>query len=359
MRPSANARKLSSPGPLTPPPLRRDSPVSNRLATAASSSSLPTSFSPMNDGLGSGFGGGGFDEFGAASDENDTDEEDEEDEEDSDGGSSSSLSGPSPEALRRIARNAARLHAAALGGAAVPDVSRALALPCRLLALPRSFRVAIVDADVSEIVGRTNQSDTVGQTNQSDLAKASSVRGWMRTGAAARAYAAAVLEGCGRCVRAMGEPTLAALAGCRDLRTLAPRLHASLVRELGLCRVATLGGAGVHAIFRGSGSIGVMLPAPLMAAAGPLPPLKGGGGAVGGGRLWRSGKHAGGVQEQGEGSRRAVRADPGDRGFQPGRGRVARREGAGFVVRRQGRKHPLVRGADGVEAGPGGGGGRG
>ena len=100
VRPSANAPKLSSPGPLTPPPLRRDSPVSNRLATAASSSSLPTSFSPMNDGLGSGFGGGGFDEFGAASDENDTDEEDEEDEEDSDGGSSSSLSGPSPEALQ-------------------------------------------------------------------------------------------------------------------------------------------------------------------------------------------------------------------------------------------------------------------
>ena len=79
-------------------------------------------------------------------------------------------------------------------------------------------------------------------------------------------------------------------------------------------------------------------------------------------RLWRGGKHAGGVQEQGEGSRRSVRADPRDRGFEPGgfgRVRVARREGAGLVVHRQGRKHPLVRGADGVEAGPGGGGGRG
>ena len=235
----------------------------------------------MNDGSASGGGGGGtpvgFDEFGAASDEDNTDEDDEED---GDGGSERSLS--------RTARNAARLHAAALGGGAVPDVSRELALPCRLLALPRSFRVTIVDAEMSEIVGRTNQSEIVGRTNQSDLAKASSVRGWMRTGAAARAYAAAVLQGCGRCVHAMGEPTLAALAGCRDLRTLAPRLHASLVRELGLCRVAKSQAARVCKTARASessrrGSIGVMLPAPLMAAAGPLPPLKGGGGAVGGG----------------------------------------------------------------------------
>ena len=268
-RPPAVAPNLSSPGPLTPPPLRRDSPASNRLATAASSSSsLSTGFSPMNDGSGSGGGGGGtpvgFDEFGAASDEDNTDEDDEED---GDGGSERSLS--------RTARNAARLHAAALGGGAVPDVSRELALPCRLLALPRSFRVAIVDADVSEIVGRTNQSDIVGQTNQSDLAKASSVRGWMRTGAAARAYAAAVLQGCGRCVHAMGEPTLAALAGCRDLRTLAPRLHASLVRELGLCRVAKSHVSTRLSESSRRGSIGVMLPAPLMAAAGPLPPLKG------------------------------------------------------------------------------------
>ena len=125
MRPSSVAL-ASSPGPLTPPPLRRDSPATNALASS-SVSSLPTP--SYNDGFSLGGGGTpvGFDEF-AASDEDDTDdtdEGDEGDEEDRDGGGR----GGSPAVLSRMARNAARLHAAAIASGVVPDVSRELAIP--------------------------------------------------------------------------------------------------------------------------------------------------------------------------------------------------------------------------------------
>jgi hypothetical protein len=195
----------------------------------------------------------GLDDFGAGS-SSDPDEDSDVD----DGKASHSP-------LVRSAVVAARLHAATLS--VCPDVSREIAPLVRLLAMPRS------------------------------LAADHPNDGWIRTGAAAHAYAASVLADAGRAVLAVGESALAALAASASLRKLRPRLHASLVRELGLCRIAARQAqasssnrvnswGGVNGDGSSSTShAGVMLPAPLMAAAGPLPPLKGGGGGgvVGGG----------------------------------------------------------------------------
>ena len=238
----------ASPGPLTPPPLRRDSPAKGSgVQGSGGSDFLDVDFD------GTGTPRVGLDDFGAGS-SSDPDE-------DSDMDDCKAPHSP----LVRSAVVAARLHAATLS--VCPDVSREIAPLVRLLAMPRS------------------------------LAADHPNDGWIRTGTAAHAYAASVLADAGRVVLAVGESALAALAASASLRKLRPRLHASLVRELGLCRIAARQAqasssnrvnswGGVNGDGSSSTShAGVMLPAPLMAAAGPLPPLKGGGGGgvVGGG----------------------------------------------------------------------------
>ena len=238
----------ASPGPLTPPPLRRDSPAKGSGVQGSGGSDF------LDVDLdGTGTPRVGLDDFGAGS-SSDPDE-------DSDMDDCKAPHSP----LVRSAVIAARLHAATLS--VCPDVSREIAPLVRLLAMPRS------------------------------LAADHPNDGWIRTGTAAHAYAASVLADAGRVVLAVGESALAALAASASLRKLRPRLHASLVRELGLCRIAARQAqasssnrvnswGGVNGDGSSSTShAGVMLPAPLMAAAGPLPPLKGGGGGgvVGGG----------------------------------------------------------------------------
>ena len=101
--------------------------------------------------------------------------------------------------------------------------------------------------------------------------------GLIPDGDAARRYASLVVSRAGRVPSASGEAALTALVGSSALRRHAPATRESLARRLAAFRRAetlNLARSG------DGGGVGVLLPAPLMAAAGPAPP-RGVGGVAG------------------------------------------------------------------------------
>ena len=148
--------------------------------------------------------------------------------------------------LLPAARRAAELHGAALAGGAASDLSVEMAFVLRLLAVKED----VFDAPRA---------------------------GLIPDGDAARRYASLVVSRAGRVPSASGEAALTALVGSSALRRHAPATRESLARRLAAFRRAetlNLARSG------DGGGVGVLLPAPLMAAAGPAPP-RGVGGVAG------------------------------------------------------------------------------
>ena len=148
--------------------------------------------------------------------------------------------------LLPAARRAAELHGAALAGGAASDLSVEMAFVLRLLAV---------------------------KEDAFDAPRA----GLIPDGDAARRYASLVVSRAGRVPSASGEAALTALVGSSALRRHAPATRESLARRLAAFRRAetlNLARSG------DGGGVGVLLPAPLMAAAGPAPP-RGVGGVAG------------------------------------------------------------------------------
>jgi hypothetical protein len=121
-----------------------------------------------------------------------------------------------PVELAPALRSLASLHAAALRFGYPLDQASNLASVCRLLAVPGGLEVAVDDGLSTE--------------------DASLV---VRTGREAHAYACAVLARIPTVACALGESALEALVESSVLAAHAPSLHAKLVRELGIIRVAS------------------------------------------------------------------------------------------------------------------------
>jgi len=113
----------------------------------------------------------------------------------------------------------ASLHAAALRFGYPLDQASNLASVCRLLAVPGGLRVVIDDDD-----------DGLSRHQAAVV---------VRTGREAHAYACAVLARIPTVACALGESALEALVESSVLAAHAPSLHAKLVRELGVIRVAS------------------------------------------------------------------------------------------------------------------------
>jgi len=129
---------------------------------------------------------------------------------------SDDVKAPTPVALGRGVERLATLHAAALEAGFPLDLSPELAGLCQLLGVPRELEAE--DEDFEESVH-------------------ASVR--VRTGGEAHAYACAVLSRAPTLTCALGEGMLETLAESSVLAAHAPALHAKVVRELGIARVAS------------------------------------------------------------------------------------------------------------------------
>ena len=124
-----------------------------------------------------------------------------------------------PVELAPALRSLASLHAAALQFGYPLDQASNLASVCRLLAVPGGLEV-VVDDDLS--TRREGDASLV-----------------VRTGREAHAYACSVLARIPTVACALGESALEALVESSVLAAHAPSLHAKLVRELGIIRVAS------------------------------------------------------------------------------------------------------------------------